>query len=170
MLIFPRDSCRCSKCVNQDTMQRTFSIFDLPDSCDLAALRIMVETNGFRVICELMAPSQKHSATCTDPKQGKYENHESFYDWNFIERYLHRTNVLNSKSAPPQRQLWGSDIAKDPPTVQYEDVMNSTSEGGMAKLTDHLVSQYMLSLLGLVLICTVPDAIRSCVRGWHSVR
>lgn len=40
-----------------------------------------------------------------------------------------------------KRKLWGSEIASEPPTVAYDEVMNTASESGMAKLTDHIVRQ-----------------------------
>lgn len=38
------------------------------------------------------------------------------------------------------QRLWGSEIAYNPPKVQYEEVMDKTSTSGLAKLTDALVS------------------------------
>lgn len=52
------------------------------------------------------------------------------------------------------RQTWGAEIKENPPTVKYAEVMNS--EGGMAKMTDLIVSIwfafqfYIWSLKGLL--------------------
>lgn len=68
-----------------------------------------------------------------------------------------------------KRELWGSEIANDPPTVGYDEVMNDASESGMAKLTDLLVRQNVPSPCisdGLTLVTI--DAIRPCIRGQNS--
>lgn len=48
-----RDSCRCSQCVNQDTMQRNFNISDLPS---VKPTSVQVDTAGLRVTCKLSVP------------------------------------------------------------------------------------------------------------------
>ncbi|KAJ4389407.1 hypothetical protein N0V93_006875 [Gnomoniopsis smithogilvyi] len=132
--IWLRDNCRCSKCVNKDTMQRNFSIFEIPSS--VAPAEVKEETDGLRVVWD-------------------YEQHESFYTWDFLERYVDKGKRLDIDQS--KRKLWGSEIAKDPPTVGYDEVMDTASESGLAKLTDHIM-QY-----GLVFVDGTPfdDAIHT---------
>lgn len=90
-------------------------------------------------------------AILTNPHVGTHERHESFYDWDFIKRYLDsngRTKPqIECVSAPLavvsmsayfcRHQLWGAEIKRDPPTVTYAEVMNS--DDGVAKMTDLIV-------------------------------
>lgn len=90
-------------------------------------------------------------AILTTPFSGTHERHESFYDWDFITRYLEN----NARPDPPRefvtaqlvftsmladfsrRALWGAEIKQNPPTVTYGEVMGS--EGGVAKMTGLIV-------------------------------
>ncbi|CAN8095694.1 unnamed protein product [Discula destructiva] len=100
-------------------MQRNFNIFDVPDMLTLAPLEVKAETNGLRIIWN-------------------HENHESFYDWAFVERYGD-AGCRPPPNVSSQRHLWGSEIANARPTVEYEEVMDSSSEAGMAKLMGQLM-------------------------------
>ncbi|KAK2602424.1 hypothetical protein N8I77_008958 [Diaporthe amygdali] len=105
-----RDNCRCPKCVNQETMQKSFNIFASPLPTP-PAQEVQIEQRGIRV-------------TWT------HELHESFYDWAFIRHYLDNiARALPSKN----RQLWGAEIKENPPTVTFAEVMDS--ESGVAKMT-----------------------------------
>ncbi|KAI0457073.1 hypothetical protein F5B21DRAFT_108726 [Xylaria acuta] len=54
LLIFPRDNCRCSVCVNQDTRQRNFNTFELPD--DIKPTRLTTNAAGLEIQCQLSVP------------------------------------------------------------------------------------------------------------------
>ncbi|KAI1504122.1 hypothetical protein F5X99DRAFT_372578 [Biscogniauxia marginata] len=62
-----RDNCRCSACVNQNTMQRNFNSFELPEF--IQPLGIEMSHKGVKVYW-------------SEP------DHESFYPWDFLEHYL----------------------------------------------------------------------------------
>lgn len=61
-----RDSCRCSQCVNQDTMQRNFNIFDLPDLKAITPLDTRILADGLKIICESLSPFLEVCTYSTD--------------------------------------------------------------------------------------------------------
>ncbi|KAI0024538.1 Trimethyllysine dioxygenase [Xylariomycetidae sp. FL0641] len=61
-----RDNCRCTTCVNQDTMQRNFNTFELPE--DIQPSHVESNQDGVKILW----PNE----------------HESFYPWKFLEPYL----------------------------------------------------------------------------------
>ncbi|PSS00796.1 hypothetical protein BD289DRAFT_423336 [Coniella lustricola] len=133
--VWLRENCRCSECVNQATMQRNFSVFDLPEG--IAPKTITLEPAGMRI-------------------SWNHENHESLYDWDFLKRNIGRRR----QRYPNSNQVhvhWTSKFLGGPPTVQYEEVMDSTSTKGLAKLTDALVRR------GVVFVENTPfdDAIHT---------
>ncbi|KAG8158909.1 hypothetical protein KVR01_011352 [Diaporthe batatas] len=105
-----RDNCRCPKCVNQETMQRSFNILTSP-LLTPRPLEVQTEERGVKII---WPP----------------ERHESFYDWAFLEHYFGNHARL---TRPQNRDLWGAEIKENPPTVTYSEVMDS--EEGVAKMT-----------------------------------
>ncbi|KAI1104280.1 Trimethyllysine dioxygenase [Jackrogersella minutella] len=97
-----RDNCRCSSCVNQDTMQRNFNTFDIPD--DIQASQITPGEDGVKV---------KWSG----------DGHESFYLWEFLEFYL-RYNQRPSEYT--EYKYFGAQGPKNnskhwPPSIKYGD-------------------------------------------------
>ncbi|KAI0872880.1 trimethyllysine dioxygenase [Hypoxylon argillaceum] len=66
-MLLLRDNCRCSTCVNQDTMQRNFDTFKLP--IDIRPSRITSNEKGLEI-------------------QWAYDSHVSFYGWDFLEPYI----------------------------------------------------------------------------------
>lgn len=120
-----RDNCRCPKCVNQETMQRSFNILTTPLPTP-PPLEVQVEERGVKIMWT-------------------HERHESFYEWAFIKRYL---KSHSRPRRPRERDLWGAEIKKNPPTVTYSEVMGS--EEGVAKMTS------LIMRLGLVFVEGTP--------------
>lgn len=52
---------------------------------------------------------------------------------------LREYTCICSLSNRVQPEFWGSEIASNPPTVRFEDVMKEKDEGGMAELTSNIV-------------------------------
>ncbi|KAK3902834.1 hypothetical protein C8A05DRAFT_43817 [Staphylotrichum tortipilum] len=70
---------------------------------------------------------------------------DSSYDWEFLGTYKH----FHSRPNPePDRIYWDREIGKNPPTAEYDDVMNSDS--GVAAMTSQIVKY------GLVFVNNVP--------------
>ncbi|KAI6382578.1 hypothetical protein MCOR25_000582 [Pyricularia grisea] len=112
-----RDNCRCTECVNQDTMQRNFDTFSIPR--DIRPVEAVIEGDDLHVTWD-------------------HENHRSVYSLDFICSYLFRNCNSPGFQAPV---LWTApDIQNDPPTVAFDEVMNPDSEEGIAKLTNLIQS------------------------------
>ncbi|KAI1173683.1 Trimethyllysine dioxygenase [Nemania sp. FL0916] len=62
-----RDNCRCDVCVNQDTRQRNFNTFELPESIEPS--RMMTNESGLEI-------------------HWSHDSHVSFYSWGFLEPYM----------------------------------------------------------------------------------
>ncbi|KAK1999711.1 trimethyllysine dioxygenase [Colletotrichum falcatum] len=112
-----RDNCRCSHCVNQDTTQRNFDTYSIGE--DVRPLDIKSEKQGITVTWE-------------------QDGHKSFYPWHFIQHYLQNDHRCPEKV---NYQFWGSDIGSRRPSVEYNHLMTSEDESGIAKLTN-LIREY----------------------------
>ncbi|KAL5614179.1 hypothetical protein BROUX41_000017 [Berkeleyomyces rouxiae] len=122
-----RDNCRCNQCVNPSTSQRNFDTFAIPS--DVAPANIETTPQGLKVLWN-------------------HGNHESFYPWDFLDFYQR-----NSARAPEpiDLKLWGSEIATDPPTVSFEEIMsNVADDAGVAKMTQ------LIRLYGMVFVEGTP--------------
>ncbi|VBB76307.1 Putative Trimethyllysine dioxygenase [Podospora comata] len=104
-----RDNCRCASCINQDTRQRNFNTFAIP--ADIKPESVSSTAEGVAV---------KWS-----------DGHESNYDWDFIQHYVKEDK--RDRSVTQDQHYWGAEIASNPPTVSYNEVMNS--DQGVADLT-----------------------------------
>ncbi|KAJ2980102.1 hypothetical protein NUW58_g7035 [Xylaria curta] len=62
-----RDNCRCGTCINQDTRQRNFDTFELPE--DIGPVRITTNEAGLEI-------------------EWSHGSHISFYRWDFLESYM----------------------------------------------------------------------------------
>ncbi|KAI8623827.1 trimethyllysine dioxygenase [Xylariaceae sp. FL1651] len=67
--IWLRDNCRCSTCINQDTRQRNFSTFELPE--DIKPAELETTEDGLKI-------------------HWSHDSHESFYTWDFLNSYIKR--------------------------------------------------------------------------------
>ncbi|CEJ80826.1 hypothetical protein VHEMI00986 [[Torrubiella] hemipterigena] len=124
--IWLRDNCRCTSCVNQDTMQRNFNTFEIPENIDLKTIE--------------MTDDAAH-VTWSDL-------HSSSYTWKWLESTLPKA-TKTTISEKDNKKLWGSEITANPPEVVYNDVMSAGSDG-MAKLTNNL------RLYGLCFVTGTP--------------
>ncbi|KAH8595859.1 hypothetical protein B0O99DRAFT_571411 [Bisporella sp. PMI_857] len=98
-----RDNCRCSKCVNQDTMQRAFDTFALPENIE--PKDVVTEKEGLRVTWA-------------------NDNHVSVYPWEWLFR--HKGSYSTDFDIPKtnEKVYWSSEIKYQPPSVSYEEVMS----------------------------------------------
>ncbi|OHW90317.1 trimethyllysine dioxygenase [Colletotrichum incanum] len=137
------DNCRCSHCVNQDTTQRNFDTYSISE--DVCPSDIKSEKQGISVTCEPSESLTAHGDRLTT-RTGEQDGHQSFYSWQFIKHYLQ-----NDHRSPEQVKLtianiasyhfWGSDIGSRRPAVDYNHLMASEDESGIAKLTN-LIREY----------------------------
>jgi trimethyllysine dioxygenase len=106
--VWLRDHCRCSQCVHQITKQRVIETFDdIPANVELAPNGLVENGDAFHV-------------TWAD-------GHKSIYSKHWLA-----SSGLKKESRSAERQaltdiiFWsGEDIKINPPTVPYENVMNS---------------------------------------------
>lgn len=105
-------------------MQRNFRIFD---DLDVTVNHAVSDHRGLTV-------------TFSSPRPPPLDKHTSFFDWKFLYRYLtHKPGTRCTRVQPVYRRLtWGSEIADNPPTIDYEQVMASDSNDGLAKLMDSI--------------------------------
>ncbi|KAI1776405.1 Trimethyllysine dioxygenase [Hypoxylon cercidicola] len=127
--IWLRDNCRCSSCVHQDTMQRNFNTFEVPE--DIQPSQVEATDDGVKV-------------------QWSGDAHESFYPWAFLDFYLKSDKRVPEPlevehfgaRGPQTSQGW-------PPSLTYGDF--STNENKtVGRLTDHIRRN------GFVFITEVP--------------
>ncbi|KAK3308174.1 Trimethyllysine dioxygenase [Chaetomium strumarium] len=110
-----RDNCRCTECVNQDTMQRDLDTFAIPE--DIHPTKVSSEELGVSVLWS--------------------DGHKSHYDWDFLGAHtIYRDRLHKDEDDGSRRVLWGAEVAKNPPTVDYSSVM--ASEDGVAALTSYI--------------------------------
>ncbi|KAK7691147.1 hypothetical protein QCA50_006250 [Cerrena zonata] len=108
--IWLRDHCRCSECFHSITKQRLVNTFDIPP--DVKPVKVESKSEGLEV---------------TWPTGPSVQPHISLYPWSWLRH--------NSYDPPLKREdthekiLWGAKIAQSPPTVSYEEVMESDDNG-----------------------------------------
>ncbi|KAG9236755.1 hypothetical protein BJ875DRAFT_455614 [Amylocarpus encephaloides] len=107
-----RDSCLCPRCVNQDTMQRGFDTFSIPR--DVMPTKVVTAKAGLLITWN-------------------HENHESLYTWDWIRRHRNAegASIIDSKGLPIEEKdriiLWGAEIAENPPSIHYDQIMTDDS-------------------------------------------
>ncbi|PNY26487.1 Trimethyllysine dioxygenase [Tolypocladium capitatum] len=106
---------RCKQCVNQDTMQRNFNTFEIPD--DIAAKEVVPDSEGVEVLWS--------------------DSHKSSYTWAWLQSTL-PSGENKTLSNDVGKRLWNGSIAASAPEVAFEDVMNTNDKTGMADLTDKI--------------------------------
>ncbi|KAL2135414.1 hypothetical protein VTI74DRAFT_8647 [Chaetomium olivicolor] len=111
-----RDNCRCTRCVNQDTMQRNFNTFEVPnDICPEKIVRI-----------------DKEGVTLQWPD---HDGQTSHYNWDFLRFYM----SADARTDLDDHVHFGAEVAANPPTVGYKEVMET--EAGVAELTRKIMKQ-----------------------------
>ncbi|KAI2781506.1 Trimethyllysine dioxygenase [Daldinia loculata] len=115
--IWLRDNCRCTSCVNQDTMQRNFNTFDIPE--DIEPSQIEVDHDGVKI-------------------QWLEDAHESFYPWDFLEFYL---NSDKRAPEPIELEYFGAQGPQGsrnwPPSLKYRD-FSANETKAVGRLTDFI--------------------------------
>ncbi|KAG8822335.1 hypothetical protein FRC18_011057, partial [Serendipita sp. 400] len=106
-----RDHCRCPECFHPVTKQRLVDTFALPRGLFPRGVKSTIE--GLEVIWPTSPP------------------HISLYPWQWLQRnsydpQLEPSPIVGTQPppAPEEKILWSAGIVKDPPTVQYEDIMS----------------------------------------------
>ncbi|KAK3403525.1 Trimethyllysine dioxygenase [Sordaria brevicollis] len=105
-----RDNCRCTQCVNQDTLQRNFNTFAIPS--DIHPTKVEATKENVTVQWS--------------------DSHTSVYPWSFLSFYLSSDRRGREND---QISLWGAEAGSRPPTVSFARVMSTSSERGIADLT-----------------------------------
>ncbi|KAH6654976.1 trimethyllysine dioxygenase [Truncatella angustata] len=112
-----RDNCRCNACVNQDTMQRGFNTFEIPQ--DIRPLHIESREAGVVV-------------------RWSDNSHESFYPWDFIEYYLTEDQPKAEETQINTFDSKGSALAKRwPPSVSSNDIEKDEKDA-IGRLTGYI--------------------------------
>ncbi|KAH8991357.1 Trimethyllysine dioxygenase [Lactarius hatsudake] len=105
--IWLRDHCRCPGCFHSVTKQRLINTFEIPP--DLEPVSTRSTADGLQVVWS--APT---------------EPHVSIYPWSWLRQNSYSSS---EKPQPAEKVLWGSKIAKDPPSVSYGEVMSHDGLG-----------------------------------------
>jgi hypothetical protein len=66
--------------------------------------------------------------------------HNSSYPWLWLHRHSYEPRLETHHIGPLFKTLWGREIAENPPSVDYNEIMNSeASHGAVGKWTKNLV-------------------------------
>ncbi|KAH9990002.1 Trimethyllysine dioxygenase [Xylariaceae sp. FL0662B] len=112
-----RDNCRCNNCVHQDTRQRNFNTFEIPQ--DVQPSHIETNDDGLKI-------------------RWSDSQHDSFYSWDFLEHYL-----KYDKRAPEALEIeyFGADGPRTaqswPPYLKSGD-FSSDETKAVGRLTDFI--------------------------------
>ncbi|TFB04544.1 hypothetical protein CCMA1212_003852, partial [Trichoderma ghanense] len=118
------DNCRCAQCVNQDTLQRNFDTFAIPE--DISPTEISPQADGVDILCTPSSMLRLPWLPLT-----------SHYTWSWLSSNLESTKQ-KGLSNQYDRSLWGATISSAPPEVDFENLMSSASSKGMAELTSKI--------------------------------
>lgn len=166
--IWLRDHCRCPQCYHPVTKQRLLNTFEIPT--DAQPVSAEPTTEGLVVQWPLLrsersassSPSTPPPAPSEAPENGEGvktatdETHTSLYPWRWLMRNSYSPALSDpiSSSADDtglkgiEKVLWGKGIGSAPPTVKFDEVMNS-DEGVLKWLTK--LAQY-----GFAFVSGVP--------------
>ncbi|KAI0834573.1 Trimethyllysine dioxygenase [Hypoxylon sp. FL0890] len=111
------DNCQCGSCVHQDTRQRNFNTFDLPE--DIQPSQIHTNEDGIKI-------------------HWSGDDHESFYPWDFLEFYL---TSDKREPEPIELEYFGAQGPQNsqnwPPTLKYGD-FSANENLTVGRLTDFI--------------------------------
>lgn len=110
-----RDNCQCTQCVNQDTRQRNFDTFQLPE--DIHPVNFTEAQAHLEVQW-----SDSHKS------QHPWSWLESWFDGGYVEQFGQDHTRFN----------WNSSIEASPPEVPFDAVMSESDVTGMAELTKNI--------------------------------
>ncbi|CAM0135485.1 hypothetical protein VKS41_005130 [Umbelopsis sp. WA50703] len=114
--VWLRDHCRCPKCFHPQTLQRLVNTFAIPQ--DIRPKSVQATENGLTIVWE-------------------NDEHKSVYDWDWLWNHSYNPPLKGKIDlTPPKPVLWGAEIAKNPPVVQYEEAMST--QAGLAKWLNNI--------------------------------
>ncbi|SJX62422.1 related to trimethyllysine hydroxylase [Sporisorium reilianum f. sp. reilianum] len=163
-----RDHCRCAQCYHPTTKQRLLNTFEIaPDAQPISA---EATTEGLLVQWPLLpseraaTASSSSSATTTASDAASHDaagagvaaQHTSLYPWRWLMRNSYSPLLSDPITASSdesgleaiEKVLWGKGIGSAPPTVKYDEVMQS--EQGVLKWVTK-IAQY-----GFAFVSGVP--------------
>ncbi|KAI6004337.1 Trimethyllysine dioxygenase [Pisolithus marmoratus] len=108
--VWLRDHCRCANCFHPVTKQRLVNTFQIPRG--IKPIHHHASTEGLEIVWP--SPST--------------ERHSSFYPWSWLREHAYDP-LPQLEHRATERVLWGSKIARSPPTITYEEVMEKGDAG-----------------------------------------
>ncbi|KAI6154708.1 Trimethyllysine dioxygenase [Pisolithus tinctorius] len=105
-----RDHCRCPSCFHPVTKQRLVDTFQIPR--DIKPTNLHASTGGLEIIWS--SPSTEH--------------HSSFYPWSWLREHTYDP-PQRLKHQANERVLWGTKIARSPPTITFEEAIAKGDAG-----------------------------------------
>ncbi|GAC93155.1 potential gamma-butyrobetaine hydroxylase [Pseudozyma hubeiensis SY62] len=168
--IWLRDHCRCTQCYHSTTKQRLLNTFEIaPDAKPISA---EATTEGLVIQWPLL-PSERAASTSSPPASaadassadpsnpnaagaGTEAQHTSLYPWRWLMRNSYSALLSDPITASSdesglkgiEKVLWGKGIGSAPPTVKFDEVMQS--EQGVLKWVTK-IAQY-----GFAFVTGVP--------------
>ncbi|KAF4988275.1 hypothetical protein FDECE_15126 [Fusarium decemcellulare] len=130
-----RDNCQCTQCVNQDTRQRNFDTFQLPE--DIRPLKFSETESHLEVECTFHAPTRLAWLIKTDRYRGS-DSHTSQHPWSWLEAWLQKGGQKREFGSDAHTAVWDSSIGSSPPEVPFDAVMSDSDEKGIATLTKNI--------------------------------
>ncbi|SNX85609.1 related to trimethyllysine hydroxylase [Melanopsichium pennsylvanicum] len=142
-----RDHCRCPQCYHPTTKQRLLNTFEIAP--DVEPISAEATTEGLLVHWPLLpseraaiAPSSKPVEASADASDANASgtgfttpHHPSLYPWRWLMRNSYSPVLSDPISASSddmglkgiEKVLWGKGIGSSPPTVKFDEVMQSES-------------------------------------------
>ncbi|KAF9493414.1 Trimethyllysine dioxygenase [Pleurotus eryngii] len=106
--IWLRDHCRCPQCFHPITKQRLMNTFQLPPA--IKPVDVQALPQGLEVTWS------------------SADSHKSVYPWTWLQQNSYDPK-FDAGQDVDKISLWGSSIRKNPPTVQYDEVMSNDGKG-----------------------------------------
>ncbi|KAH7165927.1 hypothetical protein EDB81DRAFT_754632 [Dactylonectria macrodidyma] len=110
-----RDNCQCTQCVNQDTRQRNFDTFQLPE--DIHPVNFSQTQENLEV----------HWS----------DSHKSQHPWSWLESTFDG-GYAEQFGQDHTRSLWSSSVENSPPEVPFDAIMSESHGTGIANLTKNI--------------------------------
>ncbi|KAM5342400.1 hypothetical protein ACJ41O_013366 [Fusarium nematophilum] len=110
-----RTFCQCSQCINQDTRQRNFDTFNLPQ--DVHPVNFSETENHLEVQWS--------------------DSHKSLHPWSWLESWF-KGGYAEQFDEDELPKFWDASIENSPPEVSFDAVMSQSNEGGIASLTRNI--------------------------------
>ena len=132
-----RDMCRCPRCRDPSSTQKTFQTTDIPEN--LKARSVEVDEEGDIKI------------TWDNDIPGFGPDHVSSFSKHFLHRHLTQQTLADTRFEPPEPRLWSrTRITRELRTIKYEDYMKEDEALYHALLH--------LNIHGILLLKDVPES------------